>query len=406
MESKNKYYNRRRFLSRTFSGMASVGLLGGSGKALSIDRQEFTPDSDKKIIYRTLGKTGIRLPVVSMGVNAPEAALVKAAFKTGMRYFSTARRYHGGLCEKAIGDAIRELGVRDQVVIATKIRNGTRTEHPYDLFLERFLDSLERLQTDYVDILYLYNINRVEQILNSQLQEALTHLKQQNKIRFCGFSTHSGRRIELLNKAAEIGFYDVIVVSFNYTMADDASLIKAMENASQKGIGLVVMKTQCGGEWGVADGYRKPKEKPKNQTAMLKWVLRHQFITTAIPGLTAFDHITENFSVAFDLEYTPEEKRFFRDENVRYSLGFCQQCEKCVETCPRGVDIPTLMRMHMYAHQYHNTNLVHLALQDMDPKKGLSHCRNCQECRATCFHSVPISKNIAALKMLNFDKYC
>lgn len=393
-------YNRRAFLSKSLSRVASLGLVGMSPKILSLK------DSvGKKIIHRQLGKTGIKLPVVSMGVNATDAALVKAAFKTGVRHFSTVRRYQGGLCEKAIGDAVRDLDVRDQVVIATKIQTYTRSEYPYDLFLAQFLHSLERLQTDYVDMLYLYNINSVEQILNPQLQEALALLKKQKKVRFVGFSTHSGKKIELLNKAAEMGFYDVIVVSFNYTMVYDQPLIKAMENAHQKGIGLVAMKTQCGGAWGLADGYRTPKQQPKNQTAMLKWVLRHEFITTAIPCLTAFDHITEDFSVAFDLEYTPEEKRFFEDENVRYSLGFCQQCEKCVETCPAGVDIPTLMRMHMYAHQYHNTDLVLLALHDMDPKKGLSHCRNCNKCRATCFHSVPISKNIAALKKLHFDEY-
>jgi len=397
-------YNRRAFLSKSLSGAASLGLVGMSPKVLSLKNPV-----NKKIIHRQLGKTGIKLPVVSMGITRADIIeIIKASYKIGVRYFSTVHWYAGGLCEKILGNAINDLGVREHVLLATKVptgrhHNGTWQKNIKDLFLERFFLSMERLQTDYLDILYLYNIDSVEEISKPELLEALTELKQQKKIRFVGFSTHSDN-LELLNKAAEMNFYDVVAVAFNYTMFENKALIKALENAAQKGIGLVAMKTQCGAAWGV-DGYRKPKEQSKNQTAMLKWILRHNFISTAIPAIEAFDHVNEDFSVAYDLEYTAKEKRFLDDENIRYSIGFCQQCQKCVATCPKGIDIPTLMRIHMYAYQYQNMDLVNLAQKEMDASNGISHCRNCDECKAVCFNSVPISQNISALKKLNWSQY-
>lgn len=396
-------YNRRAFLFRSLSGMVSLGLAGLTSKALSLKKSV-----DKKIIHRQLGKTGIKIPVVSMGVYTTDPALIKAAFEAGVRYFSTAHYYQRGLCERAIGDAIQDLGVRRDVIIATKIhsgmqRDGTWQENIKAPFLEQLSKSMDRLQTDYLDLLYLYNIRSTDEMGRPELLETLTELKEQKKIRFVGFTTHANH-VEILEKALELDFYDTAVVAFNYTMSQNKALIQACEKATQKGLGLVAMKTQCGSAWGV-DGYRKPAEQLKNQTAMLKWTLNHDFISTAIPAMEAFEHVKEDFSVAYDLDYTDEEKRFLEGENVRHTATFCQQCQKCVATCPKDVDIPTLMRTHMYAYQYRNMDLVNLAQKEIEASKGISTCRSCDECKAVCLNSVPISKNISELKKLNWSLF-
>ena len=396
-------YNRRAFLFKSLSGVAFLGLVGMSPKVLSLKDLV-----GKKIIHRPLGKTGINVPIVSNG-GSLSLEIIKASYEIGMRHFVAAHLYEGGLNEKRFGNAIKDLGVRKHIILATMIpsgrnyRSGTWEKNIKELFLERFSLSMKRLQTDYLDILYLYNVRSAEDIGKPELLESLAELKQQKKTRFVGFSTHTNH-LELLNKAIELNFYDAIIVAFNFTMSGNTELIKALENAAQKGIGVVAMKTQCGSAWGV-DGYRKPAEQPKNQTAMLKWVLHHNFISTVIPSFNTFDHMNEDFSVAYDLGYTAEERRFLDDENIRYRMGFCQQCQKCVDTCPNGVDIPTLMRTHMYAYQYQNMDLVYLAQKEMDASKGLSHCRNCEECKAVCFNSVPISQNISALKKLNLSLF-
>jgi hypothetical protein len=61
--------NRREFLNRTLSCAAPLVLLGISNQVFPFSKQEITDSNhEKQIIYRTLGKTGIKLPVVNMGV--------------------------------------------------------------------------------------------------------------------------------------------------------------------------------------------------------------------------------------------------------------------------------------------------------------------------------------------------
>ena len=68
----------------------------------------------------------------------------------------------------------------------------------------------------------------------------------------------------------------------------------ALEAAAASGIGLIAMKTQCGGGGNWA---REPDGQGEirslNHTALLKWVLRHPFITTAIPGYTTFEQMEQ-----------------------------------------------------------------------------------------------------------------
>jgi hypothetical protein len=116
-------FSRRDFLSKTFSSIAKVRFLGISRKKTPSYTQEETDQNlEKKIIYRTLGKTKIRLPIVSMGaMNTLDSALVKKSYETGIRFFDTAADYMRGRNEEMLGIAIKELNVREKVIIGTKL---------------------------------------------------------------------------------------------------------------------------------------------------------------------------------------------------------------------------------------------------------------------------------------------
>ena len=76
-----------------------------------------------KVIRRRLGRTGLKLPVVSMGVmNADVPGVLVRAYELGVRHFDTAAVYQGGRSEEMLGNFVKEHGVRDKVVIATKVR--------------------------------------------------------------------------------------------------------------------------------------------------------------------------------------------------------------------------------------------------------------------------------------------
>ena len=85
--------NRRKFLGNTAKQVALLNIAGlASASALAATGVLPVSTDDNKIIFRTLGRTGIKLPIVSMGVmNANNPALLKAAWDKGIRHFDTER---------------------------------------------------------------------------------------------------------------------------------------------------------------------------------------------------------------------------------------------------------------------------------------------------------------------------
>jgi heterodisulfide reductase subunit C len=108
----------------------------------------------------------------------------------------------------------------------------------------------------------------------------------------------------------------------------------------------------------------------------------------------------EDFSVAYDLDYTPEEKTYLEDKNVKLSLGYCTQCDDCLASCPQNADIPDLMRTHMYAACYGNLYQARATLEEIPRGKRLDACSMCDTCEAKCAHGINIGNRIDELKSL------
>ncbi len=389
-------WNRRDFIAKPLTWLAASSVLG------SLDWLHAETFPAGEVIHRTLGKTGISLPVVSMGVmNANMPAVVRRAYEVGIRHFDTAAGYQNGRNEEMLGSVIKELGVRDKVTVATKIHMKSANLHDATLQADMraiFEGSLRRLQMDHVDIVYFHAIDTAEAAGLEAPMELFAALKKEGKARFIGVSTHSGAE-QVVNEVTKHGIYDVALVAFNYTMAQDKGLQDALARAASKGVGLVAMKTQAGG---AAKPDPKLPQSPASysQTALLKWVLQNPFFTTAIPGFTNFEQLEQNFSVARNLAYTPAEKDFLGDKTFRASAEFCQQCSKCRADCPQQVDIPTLMRSHMYAVQYSNHGLARDTLASIGAGHGLDACAACGSCKANCRETVNIARKIADLKQI------
>jgi predicted aldo/keto reductase-like oxidoreductase len=407
MKKKSDGCSRRDFLIKTIGGAAAAGLLGKSG--LRLNAQE---TKNPQPLMRTLGRTGIKIPVVSMGVmNADNPALLKRSFELGIRHFDTAARYQNGRNEEMVGSVLKELKVREQAIIATKVRLSKPEilDQMGDKMVEQeVLDlidkSLARLQTDYVDILYIHAINDPKELKRPGLLSGLDKAKKMKKVRWAGFSTHQGMA-ECLDAATISGQFDVVLTSINYSMFSDKTLLEAMKKAAAAGIGLVAMKTQCKQSWSKENEAENSLGKYNStlvNTALLKWALRLESVTTAIPGYTTFQQLETDWPVAYDLEYTPEEVKFLADRNVRLAMGsVCRQCAGCMGTCPRGVDVPALLRAHMYAADYNNFLQARLALDEIKPEAGLKNCSVCRlGCNAVCVRGVHIARRLEELKTI------
>jgi predicted aldo/keto reductase-like oxidoreductase len=406
-------FNRRNFLFKTTGLAASASLLGMAAYANKPENLKYISGDDVKFITRTLGRTGITLPIVSMGVmNANNPGLLKEAYKRGIRHFDTAWYYQNGNNERMIGSILKELGVnRSDVVIATKIflldilGNKLSDKELKAVFLKRFTESLERLKMDYVDILYYHNILNVEMMNAPFIKEAFEELKQKKLIRHSGISVHVDWP-DILNTAANDGFYDVALLSYNYSMDGQQQHIDALKNAASKGMGLIAMKTQCQQGW-----YKQelPAEMQKfyegtiMHSALLKWVMHHDYFATAIPGFTTYQQLEEDIVVASNLGYNDNEKKFIEDHNVKLALqGTCQICGKCTGTCPQGANIPDLMRTHMYAFSYGNVQKANETIRAIETGSGIDTCSKCNICVAQCVRKVNIGNRISELKEI----YC
>jgi predicted aldo/keto reductase-like oxidoreductase len=418
MKKEKQGFSRREFIFKSVGGAAAAGLIGKA--ALKLDAQATakgaqtpkgtSPQGEGLPIMRTLGKTGLSVPIVSMGVmNADNPALVKRSFEMGVRHFDTAWGYQKGRNEEMVGNVFKELKVRDQIVIATKVPPG-RPEMMDQMgdklieeeFLARLDQSLARLQTDHVDILYIHSISDVAMLKRPGLLSALDKAQKAKKVRFVGFSTHRNMA-ECIEAAVPTGRFAVILTAINYSMADDKVLLEAMDKAAAAGIGLVAMKTQCKQAWSKESGAAGPEYHEGNvwHAALLKWALRLKSVTTAIPGYTTFQQLETDWPVSLNLEYTSEEAKFLADPGVQLAMGHaCRQCGGCAGSCPAGADVPALVRAHMYAADYGNFPEMRRTLDDIQGGRGLPVCADCGTCRAVCVRGVQIARRLEELRAI------
>ena len=387
----NKKFNRRRFIKSGILGLAGTAagsaLLKAGPKSTNLTSVE-----KENFIYRTLGKTGIKLPIVSMGVmNAENPNLVAAALDSGIILLDTAHGYQKGKNEEMIGDVIKDRK-RDSYVLATKVAYSKDRKtglYPPDKNVQSFEDefniSLKRLGLDYVDILYIHSFWVRETVFFEPAMKFLEKMKKEGKIRFKGFTAHRNEH-EMLDAAVECGIYDVVLTSYNFRQKNKKEIGEAMGRAAKAGIGIVAMKTQAGAYWD------KKRQDPINMKAALKWALQNENVHTSIPGYTAFDQLELDLTVMEDLTLTPEEKADLRLDEGKASAGlYCQQCGTCEEQCPSNVDVPTLMRSYMYAYGYKNLSLAHSTIEDLG-----SHlpCTDCSSCSVKCPNGFDIGQKV------------
>ena len=122
-----------------------------------------------------------------------EFEIVHCALDAGINFIDTANVYTGGESERIVGKALGQGGLRDQVVLATKVfgevgkgpnERGASRYH----ILKACEDSLRRLNTDHID---LYQLHRASQTIpQEETLHAFDDLVHSGKVRYIGCSTH------------------------------------------------------------------------------------------------------------------------------------------------------------------------------------------------------------------------
>ncbi|NIO29822.1 MAG: twin-arginine translocation signal domain-containing protein [Candidatus Latescibacteria bacterium] len=375
--------SRRDFLRMGTTALAGAAFI--SSGACSPQPKEASQKA-RKLIYRALGRTGLRLPIVSMG-SVYAINLVRTALDKGIVYIHTSSGYSERNHERLLGEVF--LGrPRDSFVIATSpdlpytpMKGSDRSSDigkdvdPAQI-LESIEGSLRRLRLDYVDIYYLGSIGNREVTLHEPYMKAYEKLKKDGKTRFVGVVTHENEPA-VIRAAAESGFWDVVLTAYNFRQSHREEVRAAIRRAAQAGLGVVAMKTQAGVYWD------RTRTKKINMKAALKWVLRDKNVHTSIPAFSNYKEMEEDLSIMEDLTLTPKEKRDLElGDELGLSGCYCQQCGRCLAQCPAGMDIPTLMRSYMYAFGHQQPKKARDTLRSWTSTEIA--CTTCGKCDVDC----------------------
>lgn len=257
---------------------------------------------------RRLGHTGMEVSEVAFGgveiglpygigiestadmLSEQEAIqLLRAALDAGINFFDTARMY--GLSENLMGKAFR--GRREETIISTKCRHfrDATGNLPRDNQLKEFIEtslreSLEALQTSYVDIFMLHQAD-LEILDNATIANVFKQLKQSGTICATGASTYTPEETE---KALVSGNWDVLQVPFNLMDQRQGNLFT---EAKQKGVGVVVRSVLMKGLL---------SDRGKNLHPALKEVETHisQYNQLLGDTCTSLPELATKFALSFD----------------------------------------------------------------------------------------------------------
>ena len=273
--------------------------------------------------YRKLGKTNELISILGFGasplgnvfdVGDEQEGIntVHYAIDNGVNFFDVSPFYGITLAETRLGKAL--LGKRKDIFLATKC--GRYDVRSFDFSAKRIMssidESLQRLQTDYVDLFQLHDIEFVskEQILNEAMP-AIEKIKASGKARFIGISGLPVRYLAAIASQVEL---DTVLSWAHYNLLQDEINNELVPLSKEKNFGLMnaapllqrVLSDAVVPEW-----HNAPKEMLAVQPALLeickkyevrlsdvamRYAMDHPAITTTIVGMNTLSNIQQNLA--------------------------------------------------------------------------------------------------------------
>jgi hypothetical protein len=369
---KENQINRRNFLKS--AGIAGVsGALGAAG----VHAQDAnTPDNNiphlppepipVKIPRRKLGKTGVEVPILSLGFGRPgESVVLRQALDWGVNHWDTSFIAANGASEQSIGDFLaKNPGARKDVFIVTKESNSKSVED-----IEKCLQtSLKRLNTDYIDLYFgVYMVKDMARFTDD-VKKWVEDAKKRGAIKHFGFSTHENMA-QCLSAAAKLGWIDAIQTKYDFRLMQDKQMQEAIDACYKAGIGLIAMKTQSMRPRGAAADPNEVEADRKmlahflekgftDGQAKIKAVMQDERISSVCSAMTSTAMLMTNIAAALDkAKLTAEDMAALRQYAQATCSGYCAGCSSICEQAAAGVPVSDIMRALMYHNSYGDKQL-------------------------------------------------
>lgn len=388
----NRRFDRRDFVRM---GVIAGGVAASGALAAAALKRDNVPRAPKAR-YRVLGRTKLKVSEISFGsYGFSQSDVLEAALDAGINFILTAGVYQRGNAERAIGKVLKKRRKEAVVMTGWIVRENTTKQQ----ILEELDRSLERLQTDHIEIMRSHMVGRVSQLKNAALFEAFDEAKKAKKVSFLGLSTHGGELDKVLEYAVDSGKFDVLMFKYNFM---EGSLVeKAIQRAAKKKLGVVVFKVSAGSREKELKDYEK--EGLSHGQAAARWALKNPAVTSVIEKFSTFDDVRkalETMSKRFGTEEAAMLERYKREFWNKY----CRFCGRCESLCPEGVAVAEVMRYHMYFKYYGLEKEAMELYAALSPNMRPLPCRDCPGwCQKGCPYGVEVRPQLVeAHELLSF----
>ena len=389
---------------RDFLKLGAGTAIGAAGTGFAAaDSSVGNSETSRIRSYRRLGRTGLEVSDISLGSSSTaDPNIVAYAYDRGVNFFDSAESYRWGGAEKAIGRALK--GRRDKVYLTSKTKAGasdTRGE-----IMASLEESLQRLQTDYVDIYFNHSVNDVDRLRNDEWLEFCELAKRQGKIRYRGVSGHGSQLASCIDYALDNDMADVILVAYNFAQDPDfydklrhvfhwsaiqPELPRLLEKAKEKDVGVLAMKTLMGARLNDMRPYEKPGS--TFSQAAFRWVLSDPNVDALLISMSGREDIDEYVAASGTTGNTAYDRQLLERYAFMRSGQYCQPgCNACADACPSKVEIAEVLRTRMYDVDYGDRALARDEYAALGP--AASACIDCEtrDCMGSCPIGVPIAE--------------
>jgi len=369
--------------------------------------------------FRRLGKTNIEVGIIGLGTEyvwhdplKKVEEVVMGAIENGVNYIDIFMGSPG--IRDNLGIVLKKR--RKELVIAghlgcIDIDGQYAKTRNTEISLKFINDFYKRLQTDYIDILYLHNINEENEFEEAFIKDGIVDLalklKKDGRARFIGFSSH---KVPVSLKALRSGHVEVLMFPVNPAfdiLPGDTDHEKIMDlpkeevpgsnerellylECQQKDIGFVAMKPYGGGR--IFTLLKKSSDAPDTAEIALQclnYALTRPGVSTVLPGCKSIEEVRSALKYLEESDEKKDHSHLIKNLDLNFK-GRCMYCNHC-QPCPEGLDIAIITKLADEAEEELTDalNEEYLLLENK-----ASACKQCSICEQRCPFDVLVTANM------------
>ena len=352
-----------------------------------------------------LGLGAMRLPAAGENLSEIDEAatekMVAYAMEHGINYYDTAWGYHDGQSETVIGRILGKYP-RDSYFLATKFPGYDLAN--MDKVEAIFEEQLKKCGVEYFDFYLFHNVceMNIDAYLDPKygIFDYLLKQKENGRIRHLGFSAHANcdimkRFLDAYGEHMEFGQIQLNWIDWSFQNAKEK-----VDLLNERQIPIWVMEPLRGGKLaslsreacGQLHTFRPEASIPSWSFRFLQGI---DGGTMTLSGMSSVEQIQENIRT-FETEEKLTEAELhtlltIADQMIQNILP-CTACRYCTAHCPKGLDIPSLLKLYNEHCFTGGGFIAPMALMAVPEDKHPSACIGCRSCEAVCPQQIKISE--------------